>query len=129
MFCNACQYSDLSYEPKISDRSGDYAFNTASILDSISKNSADVFTPIDDKLPFESSQAVTSISWDYSDFENVAKAFHQFFWGETMNTWKLHELSYAMACDAVNKPDVASFDIFITEKKRTRDSLCTYHDY
>lgn len=110
-------------ETKVTEETKFYAINRNTILDELSHDPAEIFTP-QDRSPFETSPTLgPPVQWTETDYFHIAGALHELIWRESLATWKLHVIDYTIDCAYLdNGPQYAYLKYFKIAQIRNQDS-------
>ncbi len=89
-------------ETTVSDSEGLMAIDPDKILQLISQNPGQAFTPISD-LDYpayrDSVSEIEPVLWGQSDYLSIVKTFFQVNWKDTIADWKIKDFLFHLSCD------------------------------
>jgi hypothetical protein len=98
----ACCILSTIISPEIergqSGNDGEYAIDIDTALDSLAQGNINIFVPLPETPGLPPSESAARVNWSFTDLLNIAQAFHQWHWKETMNEWILNKLEYQVDC-------------------------------
>jgi hypothetical protein len=80
-----------------------YRIDSQTILQSIAQGKTGVFTPVNERPETVPVSQRVSVDWGPEDYLQIAKAFQEEIWGESLEPWQLHSVSYALNCAEVGR--------------------------
>jgi len=100
-------------ETTISSDIGDYSFNSETIIDALAQGEQGVFSPLSETPTPAPVHHPKTTAWNSLDFLLVARAFHQFYWQETLDEWQFCVVWYDYHCaDVTRGPYSAKFWLY-----------------
>lgn len=96
--CSLWWQPESSYEHEISSNRGYYLIEPNTILKDLDSPSIDIFRQTSAEPTWTYSLGKQTIAWNQDDYFRIIYAFHEFIWQESLNTWKLHSISFRIAC-------------------------------
>jgi hypothetical protein len=122
LMINGCSWSQdwslETHEQEISGGEGDYTFDAQTILQSLARGKANVFT-LQPAVQEPPKASLPPVQWSQADFYRIAQAFHESVWQEPIESWKLKLLLFKLGCEhAPLGPQFVSFKLFRTTLTR-----------
>jgi hypothetical protein len=129
MACFATEIFDENREEYVVLRDESYSMDSAIIIDSLKQGREDNFSLLTETSSDNHATAFP-VDWNQDDFMDVAKAFHQFVWKESISEWKLEKMTFNLRCDEIEfGAQGAMFTFFINEKDNGIDVLMSRQLY
>jgi len=110
----------IDEEERIIMKGESYSINPDTILEDLSENKIDVFTPQEEGQPEKSREYV---QWKPADYYLIAQTLHELIWEEPLVAWNMSLIIFDWDCENFDKgPQQAHFRYYKAEKMRERKS-------
>jgi hypothetical protein len=123
VLANACLWPAIGVEKQIDLDEKTYDIDPPTLLHSLAQGNKNVFT-LQTATPNATSHwSSQSVSWKQADYFFIAQSFHQFVFGESLDSWKLSKMYFRLDCnDSTTGLQQAGFTFFKSVSIRDRDS-------
>jgi hypothetical protein len=99
-----------------------YSIDPQLLLDSITQDSKDLFTPIETQPDLPPLDQQVPVNWSQADYLRIVDAIYRNVWSETLNDWSLKSMSFALGCTRIDHTfQNAHFRYFKNIKIQERD--------
>jgi hypothetical protein len=101
--CLAWWQPERTYEHEISSNRGYYIIDPDTILEALANGKANIFKQASGPPTWTYSLGDQTIMWNQANYFQIVQAFHEFVWHESLESWKLHSMSFRIACEDIER--------------------------
>lgn len=123
-----CRFFSMENEEQVSSDEGAYAIDSQTILQSLTNGDTQVFTSLTATPDATPQTNLPPVHWSQANYFQIAQAFNEMKWKESLDSWKFNDIFFRLDCDFVSLgPQFASFKIFKTIHTREEDSRLVHY--